>query len=181
MEVKEVEGGRKVVGVRQKLLLPQHRPASLHACLTINMPPITLTINIHPTHLSHTSAPTHLSPRCCPNTHLSPWRMHHSATDRRWPAPKEVEIHSERFAERWEGRYKASWKSEIHAPMAQGRSATIIAMIHWTRTSRLSIKISLSFAERADYGLGGSRTRKVRGRELPPGPAGGKRVVPARG
>jgi hypothetical protein len=36
-----------------------------------------------------------------------------------------------------------TWKSEIQTPMAQGRSTTIISMIQWTRTSRLSIKISL--------------------------------------
>jgi len=44
----------------------------------------------------------------------------------------------------WKGRYKATWKSGIQTPMAQGRSTTIIAMNQWTRTSRLSIKISLS-------------------------------------
>ena len=44
----------------------------------------------------------------------------------------------------WEDRYKATWKSGIQTPMAQGRSTTIISMIQWTRTSRLSIKISLS-------------------------------------
>ena len=32
----------------------------------------------------------------------------------------------------------------IQTPMAQGRSTTIISMNQWTRTSRLSIKISLS-------------------------------------
>ena len=44
----------------------------------------------------------------------------------------------------WEGRYKATWKSGIQTPVAQGRFTTIISMIQWTRTSRLSIKISLS-------------------------------------
>ena len=44
----------------------------------------------------------------------------------------------------WKCRYKATWKSGIQTPMAQGRSTTIISMIQWTRTSRLSIKISLS-------------------------------------
>jgi len=32
----------------------------------------------------------------------------------------------------------------IQTPVAQGRSTKIISMIMWTRTSRLSIKISLS-------------------------------------
>ena len=36
-----------------------------------------------------------------------------------------------------------SWKSGIQTPMAQGRSTKIIPIIEWTRTSRLSIKISL--------------------------------------
>jgi len=44
----------------------------------------------------------------------------------------------------WEDRYKATWKSGIQTFMAQGRSTTIISMIQWTRTSSLSIKISLS-------------------------------------
>ena len=35
-------------------------------------------------------------------------------------------------------------KKGIQAPVAQGRSTKIISMIEWTRTSRLSIKISLS-------------------------------------
>ena len=47
---------------------------------------------------------------------------------------------------RWAGRYKATWKSGIQPPMAHGRSTTIISMIQWTRTRRLSIKISLSLA-----------------------------------
>ena len=44
----------------------------------------------------------------------------------------------------WEGRYKATWKSGIQTPMAQGRSTASISMVKWTRTSRLSIEISLS-------------------------------------
>ena len=44
----------------------------------------------------------------------------------------------------WERRCKATWKSGIQTLMAQGRSTTIISMIQWTRTSSLSIKISLS-------------------------------------
>ena len=41
-------------------------------------------------------------------------------------------------------RYKATWRSGIQTPMAQGRSTTIISMIQGTRTSRVSIKISRS-------------------------------------
>jgi len=44
----------------------------------------------------------------------------------------------------WEGRYKATWKSGIQTPMAQGRSTTIISMIQRTGNSRLSMNISLS-------------------------------------
>jgi len=51
-----------------------------------------------------------------------------------------------------EGRYKATWKSGILIPVAQRRSTTIISMIQWTRTSRLSIKISLSGAQVAHSG-----------------------------
>ena len=43
----------------------------------------------------------------------------------------------------------------IQTPVAQGRSTRTISMIKWTRTSRLSIKISL-----ADTG----------GQKLPPAP-----------
>ena len=43
----------------------------------------------------------------------------------------------------WEGRYKATWESGIQTLMAQGRSTTVISMIQWTRTSRLSINMSL--------------------------------------
>ena len=39
-----------------------------------------------------------------------------------------------------EGKFKATWKSGIQTPMAQGRLTTIISMIQWTRASRLSIK-----------------------------------------
>ena len=43
-----------------------------------------------------------------------------------------------------EGRYRATWKREFKAPMAPGRSTNIISMSKWIRTSRLSIKNSLS-------------------------------------
>ena len=43
-----------------------------------------------------------------------------------------------------EGRYKATWKT----PMAQGRSARIISMTKWNRTSRLSIRL-LSLCSRS--------------------------------
>ena len=39
---------------------------------------------------------------------------------------------------------KARQKKGILTPVAQGRSTKLISMIKWTRTSRLSIKISLS-------------------------------------
>ena len=35
-------------------------------------------------------------------------------------------------------------EKEIHPPLAQGRSTKIISVIKWIRTSRLSIKSSLS-------------------------------------
>ena len=41
-------------------------------------------------------------------------------------------------------RYQATRISGFQTPIAQGRSTTIISKIQWTRTSRLSIKISLS-------------------------------------
>ena len=54
---------------------------------------------------------------------------------------------------RWEGRHKATWKLEIQTPMAQGRSTTIVSMIQWTRTSRLSIRIFLSRARAGAYSV----------------------------
>ena len=42
----------------------------------------------------------------------------------------------------WEGRYKATWKREFKIPWC--KAGLLISMIKWTRTSRLSIKISLS-------------------------------------
>ena len=48
----------------------------------------------------------------------------------------------------WGGRYTATWELAIQTPMAQGRSTTIISMIQWTRTGRLSTKISLSLLGR---------------------------------
>ena len=57
-----------------------------------------------------------------------------------------------RSSSKLEGRYKTTWKSGIEIPVAQGRSTTIISMIQWTRTSRLSIKISLSGAQVAHSG-----------------------------
>ena len=53
-----------------------------------------------------------------------------------------------RCRSRWEGRYKATWKSGNRTPMAQGRSTTIISKIQWTRTIRLSMKIPLSVRSR---------------------------------
>ena len=42
----------------------------------------------------------------------------------------------------WEGRYTATWKREFKLPWR--KAGRLISMIKWTRTSRLSIKISLS-------------------------------------
>ena len=53
----------------------------------------------------------------------------------------------------WEGRYKSTRKSGIQTPMAQGRSTTIVSMIQWTRTSRLSIRIFLSRARAGAYSV----------------------------
>ena len=45
----------------------------------------------------------------------------------------------------------------MQTPLAQGWSTTIISMIKWTRTSRLSIKISLScWTEQVDISLYGT-------------------------
>ena len=41
-----------------------------------------------------------------------------------------------------EGGYKATWKRELKLPWR--KAGLLISMIKWTRTSRLSIKISLS-------------------------------------
>jgi hypothetical protein len=62
------------------------------------------------------------------------------------PAAVWCELHCRDPYVPWEGRYKASWKSGIQTPTAQGRSTAIISMIQWSRTSRLSIKISLSLS-----------------------------------
>ena len=42
----------------------------------------------------------------------------------------------------WEGRCKATWKREFKLPWR--KAGLLISMIKWTRTSRLSIQISLS-------------------------------------
>ena len=42
----------------------------------------------------------------------------------------------------YEGRYKATWKREFKLPWR--KAGLLISMIKWTRTSRLSIKISRS-------------------------------------
>ena len=65
----------------------------------------------------------------------------------------------------------ATWKSEIQTPMAQGRSTTIMSMIQWTRTKRLSKKISLSLCvgitvsavTKVSVGIKGYVPRKPRG------------------
>ena len=44
----------------------------------------------------------------------------------------------------WQVGHTATWKMEIQTPMARDRSAKIISMITWIRTSRLSIKKSLA-------------------------------------
>ena len=45
----------------------------------------------------------------------------------------------------WCGLWRSGLREkEIHTPMARGRSTKIISMIKWIRTSRLSIKDSLS-------------------------------------
>ena len=43
------------------------------------------------------------------------------------------------------GRYKATWKREFELPWR--KAGLLIAMIKWTRTSRLAIKISLSLLQ----------------------------------
>jgi len=45
--------------------------------------------------------------------------------------------------------YQAIGRTGIQIPMAQGRSTKIISMIQWIRTSRLSIKNSLSLSRDA--------------------------------
>ena len=58
-----------------------------------------------------------------------------------------------------EGRYKATWKREFK--LLWRRAGLLISMIKWTRTSRLSIKISLS-KERQDVPGPRSRSRPSR-------------------
>ena len=55
-------------------------------------------------------------------------------------------IQHSKYVHFWEGRYEATWKREFKLPWR--KTGPLISMIKWTRTSRLSIKISLSLPAR---------------------------------
>ena len=67
------------------------------------------------------------------------------------PSPPSVTPSLVTVSVTWIGRYLLGYMEEgIQTPMAQGRSTKIIYMITWIRTSRLSVKKSLSWVAVAD-------------------------------
>ena len=74
----------------------------------------------------------------------APFRSCHNA----WRWAVLLKIHGPQ-----DGRDKAIWKMGIQTSMAQGRSTKIMSTINWIRTSRFSIKNSLSLVVRGARGV----------------------------